>query len=64
MLQKHSPWNGMAIRDLDISRQTIIVMVERQHKMLIPKGDLVLVEGDKVLLYTQSRLSEADTIQV
>ncbi|MBR5471800.1 MAG: ion transporter [Oscillibacter sp.] len=64
VLQKHNPWNGMAIRDLDISRQTIIVMVERQHKMLIPKGDLILLEGDKVLLYTQSRLSEADTIQV
>lgn len=49
--QKHHPWNGPYIRDLDISPQTIIFMVECKRKMLIPKGDLILLEGDKVLLY-------------
>jgi hypothetical protein len=39
-------------------------MVERKRKMLIPRGDLMLLEGDKVLLYTQSRLPEADIIQI
>ena len=64
ILQRHNPWNGQCIRDLDISRQTIIVMVERKRKMLIPKGDLMLLEGDKILLYTQTRLPEADLIQI
>ena len=64
ILREHNPWNGQYIRDLDISRQTIIVMVQRKKKMLIPRGDLKLLEGDKIILYTQTRMSEASVIQV
>ena len=64
VLREHNPWNGQYIRDLDISRQTIIVMVQRKKKMLIPRGDLKLLEGDKIILYTQSRISDASLIQV
>ena len=51
VLLKHNPWNGLRIRELDISRQTIIVMVKRNNTMLVPKGDLMLLEGDCVILY-------------
>ena len=64
ILREHNPWNGQYIRDLDISRQTIIVMVQRKKKMLIPRGDLKLLEGDKIILYTQTRMSEASVIQI
>ena len=64
VLRAQSPWNGQPIRDLDISRQTIIVMVRRKGNILIPNGDLVLREGDSVLLYTQSHMRDAHTIQV
>ena len=64
ILRQHNPWNGQYIRDLDISRQTIIVMVQRKKKMLIPRGDLKLLEGDKIILYTQSRISDANLIQI
>jgi len=64
ILRQHNPWNGQRIRDLDISRQTIIVMVQRKKKMLIPRGDLTLLEGDKIILYTQTRMTEATTFQV
>ncbi len=64
ILLKHNPWNGLLIRDLDISRQTIIVMVKRNGTMLVPKGDLMLLEGDHVILYSQERYSHASTIQV
>lgn len=64
VLKEHNPWNGEYIRDLDISRQTIIVMVQRKKKMLIPRGDLKLLEGDKIILYTQSRISDANLIQI
>lgn len=62
VLHKQNPWNGHSIRDLDISRQTIIVLVKRGGKMLIPRGDLILLEGDKVVLYTQKYLSDANHI--
>ena len=64
VLRSQNPWNGQAIRDLDISRQTIIIMVRRKGKVLIPNGDLVLLEGDSVLLYTQTRLRGSHTIEV
>ena len=63
-LLKNHPWNGQKIRDLDISRQTLIVMVRRSGTMLVPKGELILLEGDQVVLYTQERLSHAEVIQV
>ena len=64
VLLKHNPWNGQRIRDLDISRQTIIVMVKRNGTMLVPKGDLMLLEGDRGVLYSQERIIHASTIQI
>lgn len=64
VLLEHNPWNGLAIRDLDISRQAMIVMVKRNGTMLVPKGELILLEGDHVVLYTQERISNATNIEV
>ena len=64
VLRSQNPWNGQRIRDLDISRQTIIVMVRRKGNVLIPNGDLTLLEGDSIILYTQSHLRGASTIEV
>ena len=64
VLGRHSPWNGQRIMDLDISRQTIIVMVKRNGKVLVPNGNLVLLEGDCVILYSQERLHGANTIHI
>ena len=44
-------WNGRAIRDLDISRQSYIYMIRRKGKAIIPKGSIVIKAGDVVLLY-------------
>ena len=64
VLRSQNPWNGLPIRELDISRQTIIVMVRRKGNILIPNGDLVLKEGDSIILYTQSHLRDVNTIEV
>lgn len=64
VLKKHNPWNGLRIRDLDISRQTLIIMIKRGGKALIPNGDFVLLEGDKVIMYTQMHMSHAQKIEI
>lgn len=64
VLRSQSPWNGRRIRELDISRQTIIVMVRRRGNVLIPNGDLVLKEGDSIILYTQTPMDHASTIEI
>ena len=64
VLLKHSRWVGERIRDLDISRQSIIIMVKRKGKVIIPNGNLVMQEGDHVIMYTQIHYSHAHTIEV
>lgn len=64
VLKKKNPWNGVRIRDLDISRHSVIVLVKRRNKALIPNGNMVLREGDRVFLHTQLHLSEASHIEI
>ena len=64
VLRKQNPWNGLRIRDLDISRQTLIVMIKRGGRAMIPNGDFVLLEGDKVIMYTQMHMSHAQKIEI
>ena len=64
VLQKENPWVNMRIRDLDISRQSIIVLIKRRNKSLIPNGNMVLHVGDNVFLYSQMHLADAIDIDV
>ena len=64
ILKQHHPWNGQCIRNLDISRKTVIVAVYRKKTLLTPQDDLVLLEGDHVILYTQSRMTDTNPIQL
>jgi len=64
VLQKENPWVGMRIRDLDISRQSIIVLVKRRNKSLIPNGNMLLHVGDNIFLYSQMHLADAIDIDV
>lgn len=64
ILQKQNPWTGERIRDLDISRHSIIVLVKRNGKTMIPYGNLILKEGDAVFMYTQRHISSAKDIEI
>ncbi len=64
VLQRENPWNGLRIRELDISRHAVIVLVKRRNKALIPKGNMILREGDRVFLYTQLHFSNANHIEI
>ena len=61
--QMHS-WNGHAIKDLDISRQTIILMIRRKNRIIIPHGDTIIKEGDEVILYSKHNLKEGIDIKI
>lgn len=52
-IRQNHRWNGQMLKDLDISRQTFIVMVKRDGKTIIPKGDLIFHENDVVILYSK-----------
>lgn len=39
-------------------------MIRRRGRMLIPRGSLVLPEGDQVILYSQSHLPHGQDISI
>ncbi len=64
VIQKENPWADCRIRDLDISRHSIIVLVKRKNKSLIPHGNMVLRVGDNIFMYTKLHYSDAKHIEV
>lgn len=59
IIKQMHPWNGHAVKDLDISRQTIIVMIRRKNRIIIPHGDTIIKEGDMVILYSKHDFKES-----
>lgn len=64
VLKKNNPWTGIRIRDLDISRQSVIVLVKRKNKSLIPNGNMILEEGDRVFIYTKMHFPVAREVSI
>ena len=64
VLLNKSPWNGQYIRDLDISRQSMIVLVKRDGKVIIPKGGTRLKEGDSILIHTTQNLHNSINVEI
>ena len=54
-LTETHPWAGRHIRDLDISRQSLIVMIKRNGNVIIPRGNTKLKGGDVVLIHTNHK---------
>lgn len=63
-LRERHPWSNQLIRELDISRQTLIVMVRREGRVLIPNGSLRLLPGDTLLIYSKRHLREAQEVVI
>lgn len=61
-LSRDHPWVGTAVGDLEISRQTYVVMVRRGDEAIVPDGDFVLLSGDDILLYTRRRIAGSTEI--
>lgn len=64
VLRKDNPWTGVKIKDLDISRHSIIVLVKRRNKALVPNGNMVLEEWDRVFMYTNLHISVDKEIEI
>ena len=64
VLQKNHPWIGQRIQELDISRKSIIVLVKRKGRTLIPNGNMILREQDMVIFYSQIHMASATEIDV
>ena len=52
------------IVDLDISRKTVIIMIKRNGRAIIPKGGVRLHEDDHVIVYSQAHIAGAELITI
>ena len=64
ILREDNPWVGKKIRDLDISRHSIIILVKRKGKVRIPNGNMVLQDWDRVFMYTDQYVIDGTDIEV
>lgn len=64
VVKKKHRWVGQCIKDLDISRHAVIVLVKHKNKNLIPNGNMRIHEGDKVVMYTKLHLADEVNIDI
>ncbi len=61
-LKNLHPWVGEYVRDLDLSRQSLIVAIRRNGKKLVPDGDTKLLTGDILFLYSRKKIIDTTKI--
>ncbi len=64
VLLEKSPWNGQLVRDIDLSRQTMIVMIKRGNSVIIPRGSTRLHTGDMLVLHTKQNITGSTDLEV
>ena len=64
VLKKRNPWTNQKLKDLDISRHSVIVLIKRRGYTIIPNGETILREGDTIFMYSQLYLSYAMDIDI
>jgi voltage-gated potassium channel len=63
-LRERHPWVGHKISDLDISRHTLIIMIRRDGKVLIPNGSVELLKDDTIFIYSKKNIADAQTVKI
>lgn len=53
IIKEKNPWIGLQIKELDISRLELIVMIQRKNKVIIPNGSTYIMKGDAVHIYSK-----------
>lgn len=53
-LNEGHSWNGKKVKEIDLPPQTLLLMVIRNDDEIIPRGDLKLISGDKLVLVAKN----------
>lgn len=59
IVKERNPWIGKQVRELDISRQEIIVMIRRKNKVIIPNGSTYIMKDDSVRIYSEHQRDDS-----
>ena len=64
IIKSENDWVGRQIKDLDISRLELIVMLRRGDRTIIPDGKTYIREGDAVIMYSKLKEGVQHTWQI
>lgn len=53
IIKNEHPWVGKQLKDIDISRLELIVLIRRNRSTFIPNGSTVIQENDKLIVYSR-----------
>lgn len=56
-LTENDQWVNHRIMELNMPERIIIAVIQRNHRVLVPKGDMVV-------LYTQTYMANADDLEI
>ena len=59
---KNHPWAGKAVRELELQRGTLIVMIKRKKETVVPNGAAVIEEGDVLAMIKLKDKEEAEIL--
>ncbi|MCQ2508137.1 MAG: ion transporter [Dorea sp.] len=63
-ITERHPWAGRYIKDLDLSKHELLVLVRRDERVITPRGNTLLAVGDSIVLYTKKNISDSETIAI
>lgn len=63
VIRSQNPWVGCRIKELDISKHSLIIMIKRGNRTMVPDGNTVLKVGDKVFMHSKLHF-KAEEIEV
>jgi voltage-gated potassium channel len=50
-IKERNSWVGLPLKKVPISRQSLVVLIRRGTKNIVPDGDTVINNGDELLIY-------------
>jgi CIC family chloride channel protein len=54
-----SPWMGTKLRDISLPSESVVVAIRRRGHTVIPRGEVVLREGDRLVILARVRAQTA-----
>lgn len=64
VVKENHDWVDKQIKDLDISRQTLIVMIKRKNRVIIPEGSTIIKQGDSMILYSKHNIKDSRQVTI
>ncbi len=52
-IDAENPWVGKHVKDLDIGRNELMLMIRRRNKSIVPNGGTIIREDDRIIMFTR-----------